>query len=281
MRTGNKWIYVVALAFSLFEIVPVKAQEPGATAPAPPAGWRKMGEAAPASPQPVPAQLTVPAGTWITIRVDQALSSDRNQVGQNFTASLAQPLVTNGFVVAHRGQTVAGAISEAEKTKGVSHLGLQITEMGLADGRQVKVKTLLMTLRSYAPMGKDSTTVGTSTGGTDKEGAAPTVGVLLTHKRPTVVYPQDVLTFRLEAPVTISTEASPEAFERVTPGEYQQRMSLQPRASAESAPPRYYGYYGYPYYYNYWYSPYFWGPGFSFGWGPHYFGGFRGGFYHR
>jgi len=151
MRTGNKWIYVVALAFSLFEIVPVKAQEPGATAPAPPAGWRKMGEA---SPQPVPAQLTVPAGTWITIRVDQALSSDRNQVGQNFTASLAQPLVTNGFVVAHRGQTVAGAISEAEKTKGVSHLGLQITEMGLADGRQVKVKTLLMTLRSSAPMAR-------------------------------------------------------------------------------------------------------------------------------
>jgi len=82
MRTGNKWIYVVALAFSLFEIVPVKAQEPGATAPAPPAGWRKMGEAPPASPQPVPAQLTVPAGTWITIRVDQALSSDRNQVAK-------------------------------------------------------------------------------------------------------------------------------------------------------------------------------------------------------
>jgi hypothetical protein len=106
--------------------------------------------------------------------------------------------------------------------------------------------------------------------------------VLLTHKKPTVVYPQDELTFRLEAPVTISTEASPEAFERVTPGEYQQRMSLQPRASAETAPPPYYGYYGYPYpyYYNY-YWPYFWGPGFYFGWGPHYFGGFRGGFYRR
>ncbi|MGO9094664.1 MAG: hypothetical protein ACLQGV_05525 [Bryobacteraceae bacterium] len=282
MRTGNKWIYVVALAFSLFEIVPVKAQEPGAAPQAPSTGWRKMAEAAPESAQPVPAQLTLPARTWITIRVDQALSSDRNKAGENFTATLAQPLVANGFVVAHRGQTLAGVISEAEKTKGVSHLGLQVTEMGLADGRQVPVKTVLITRRSYAPVGKDTTTVGTSTGGTDQE-PAPTVGVLLTHGKPAVVYPEDVLTFRLEAPVTISTEASPEAFERVTPAEYQQRMSLQPRASAESAPPPYYGYYGYPYYYNYWYSPYFWGPGFYFGWGPHYWGGFgfRGGFYHR
>jgi hypothetical protein len=241
-----------------------------------------MGEATPASPQPVPAQLTLPAKTWITIRVDQALSSDRNHAGDNFTATLAQPLVANGVVVAHRGQTLAGVVSEAEKTKGVSHLGLQVTEVGLADGRQAPVKTVLITRRSYAPMWRDTTTVGTASGsGTDKEAAASTVGVLLTHKKPSVVYPQDVLTFRLEAPVTISTEASPDAFERVTPGEYQQRTSLQTRASGETAPPAYYGYYGYPYYYNYWYSPYFWGPGFSFGWGPHYFGGFRGGFYHR
>src|SRR5208283_950692 len=106
MRTGNKWIYVVALAFSLFEIVPVKAQEPGAAPQAPSTGWRKMGEATPESAQPVPAQLTLPARTWITIRVDQALSSDRDHSGENFTATLAQPLVASGFVVAHRGQTL-------------------------------------------------------------------------------------------------------------------------------------------------------------------------------
>lgn len=284
MRTGRKWIYVVALAFSLFEIVPGRAQEPSSTAPAPSTGWRKMGEATPASAQPVPAQLTLPAKTWITIRVDQALSSDRNKAGDNFTATLAQPLVANGVVVAHRGQTLAGMVSEAEKAskaKGTSHLGLQLTELGLADGRQVPVKTLLMTRRGWMPAYRDKTTVG-SPAGPDKEAAASTVGILLTHKKPTVVYPQDVLTFRLEAPVTISTEASPDAFQTVTSGEYQQRMPLQPRASVETAPPAYYGYYGYPYpYYSNYYWPYFWGPSLYFGWGPHYFGGFRGGYFHR
>ena len=35
----------------------------------------------------------MPAGTWITVRVNQPISSDHNQQGDPFTATLAQPLV--------------------------------------------------------------------------------------------------------------------------------------------------------------------------------------------
>src|SRR5947208_16671116 len=62
-----------------------------------------------------PSRLSIQPGTYVTVRVNQWLSSDRNQQGDAFFASLASPLVVNGVVVAQRGQTVAGRVSEAQK----------------------------------------------------------------------------------------------------------------------------------------------------------------------
>ena len=260
-------------------------------------GWRKFAEAPPADPQPVSSQLTLPVGTWITVRVDEPLSSDHNQPGDTFTATLVQPLVANGRVVARRGQTVAGVVAQAEKAgraKGTSRLGLQLTELGLADGRQIQVKTRLMERRGDTSVGRDAAAIGTTTGvgaaiGAAADGgfgagmgaiagaAASTIGVLLTRGKPTVVYPEDMLTFRLEAPLTISTDSSPDAFPPVVQEDYQQRPSFQHRVSSGPPLPPYYGYYGYPYYYNNFYPSYFWGPGFYFYSGPRFFGGFHGG----
>src|ERR1044071_6607427 len=52
----------------------------------------------------VPSQVTLPAGTYVRVRVNDKLSSDKNQPGDFFTATLEQPLVANGVVVAQRGQ---------------------------------------------------------------------------------------------------------------------------------------------------------------------------------
>ncbi|MBI3694831.1 MAG: hypothetical protein HY238_08335, partial [Acidobacteria bacterium] len=140
------------LAFSVSGALAGQAQEPNPPDQPPSTGWRRLGEfgqpaaAAPADPLPPSSPLTLPAGTWITVRVDQPLSSDRNQPGDAFTATLAQPLVVNGRVIARRGQTVGGVVGEAEKAgrvKGTSRLGLEITELSLADGRQIQVKTRL------------------------------------------------------------------------------------------------------------------------------------------
>jgi hypothetical protein len=109
-----------------------------------------------------------------------------------------------------------------------------------------------------------------------------------THGGPTVVPPETLLTFRLETPVTISTERSQVAFQPVGQGDYsssygrdsrdQDAYGGGPRRRVVAPPP------AYPYYYG---SPYGWGyPG------PAYFGlygyygprviirggGFRGGF---
>lgn len=254
-------------------------------------GWRKFSETRQEA-RPLP-QFVMPAGTWITVRVNQTLSSNYSQPGQVFTAMLTEPLVVNGFVVARRGQTVEGRISEVQKAgrvKGMSRLGIELTEVGLADGQQMPVRTQLMEYAGGTSKGRDATAVGTSAGlgaavGAAADGgfgagvgalagaAASTIGVLVTRGRATEVYPETPVTFRTLEPITISTDRSQQAFQPVGREDYQQ-TELRRRASPpslERRTPFYYGF-GYPYY-----SPYFYGPSFFYYSGPRYFGG--GSFY--
>ncbi len=273
---------------------------------APPQGWHRFGQA-PMAPMaaPLPPKLTLPAGTWITIRVDQPLSSDHNQPGDFFAATLAQPLVADGIVVARRGQMVGGVVTEAMKAgraKGVSHLKLELAELSLVDGRQLPVKTELVDRRGDTSVGRDAAAIGTTTAvgaaiGAAADGGfgagmgaiagagASTIGVLLTRGRPTVVYPEMPLTFRLEAPVLISTVSAPDAFQPVSQSDYGQRMQYR-AVGPGTAPPPYYNNYYSPYWYSpYGYSPYwyggYWGPSFFFG-GRGWYGGrgFYGGGFH-
>ena len=262
---------------------------------APPSGWRRFGQSQQAPmAAPLPAKLTLPAGTWITIRVDQPLSSDRNQPGDFFAATLTQPLVADGVVVARRGQMVGGVVTEAIKAgraKGVSHLKLELAELSLVDGRQVPVKTQLVERRGDTSVGRDAAAIGTTTAvgaaiGAAADGGfgagmgaiagagASTIGVLLTRGRPTVVYPEMPLMFRLEAPVVISTVSAPDAFQPVNQSDYgQQRMQYRAAEPGTARPPYYSNYYYSPYGYSpYWYG----GPWYGGYWGPSFFFGGRG-----
>ena len=75
---------------------------------------------------PVPAQLTIKPGTYITVRLNQALSSDHNHAGDAFAASLVRPIVVDGVVVAGRGQTLGGRVAEAQKAGRVSGTSLTL-----------------------------------------------------------------------------------------------------------------------------------------------------------
>jgi len=94
-------------------------------------------------------------------------------------------------------------------------------------------------------------------------------GVLLTRGHPTMLYPESVLTFRVEAPITISTTTAPQAFRWVRPGDYDQPYD-RPMRGPRYGPGYNYGSYSYAYP-----SPYgYYGPGY---WGPSiYFGGYWG-----
>lgn len=180
--------------------------------------------------------MTVPAGTVLVIRTNDFLSSDRNQVGDQFTAVLDQPLVVNGWVVARRGQTVIGKVKDVRKAgriKGTSQLGVELTDLTVVDGRQLPVLTELWKGSGGTSHGQDAATIGTTTGVGALIGAAADWGtgaaigagagavagigaVLLTRGRPTIVEPEAQLSFRLVDPVTIDTTQSQQAFLPVT-----------------------------------------------------------------
>ncbi len=186
--------------------------------------------------QPVPGTLTVPAGTILLIRINEYLSSDRNQIGDHFTAVLENPIVVNGWVVARRGQVLVGQVKEVRKAgrvKGTSQLGVELTDMTVVDGRQVPILTELSKGSAGTSHGQDAATIGTTTGlgaligaaadwGTGAAigagaGAAAGIGaVLLTRGRPTIIEPEEQLSFRLVDPVRIDTTESQQAFLPVT-----------------------------------------------------------------
>ncbi len=263
-----------------------------------PYGDPRYAQQAPPPAVKVPPQLTIAPGTFLTVRVNQLLSSDHNQAGDAFSATLVNPVVVNGIVVADRGQTIAGRVSEAKKAgrvSGTSRLGVELTDLTLVDGSQAPVHTSLVNRDGRTSQGRDAVGIGAATGvgaiigagaagpfeagegaavGAGVGAAAGIIGVLLTRGHQTTISPEHVLTFRVENPIVVSTERAPQAFRYVGPGDYR---SEQPRPYAPRRPAPYYGvgYGGYgsgwgPYYgYGY---PYYWGPSIGIG-----FGGFYGG----
>src|SRR5579872_188093 len=264
-------------------------------APAPTPAPEPAAEPAQLPPTGAGGDLTLPAGTLITVRLTEPLSSDHNQVGDGFTAVLQQPLVADGLVVARRGQTVIGRVSVAEKAgrvKGVSRLGLELGELTLVDGHQVPIHTEMFAHNGDTSYGRDAAGIGmtTATGAAIGAGVnggvgagvgaaagvvAGTIGVLLTRGRATVVYPEMPPTFRTENPVTI--QANYDAFRPASQQDYGSSMQQRQGPPPGYGPPRppAYGYYPSPYPYPYPYAygyPYpYWGPsvyfGFGRGWG--------------
>jgi len=291
---------------------PITAPDPGQNPPPTP-GWHRFtpqppppASAPPAAPAPqveeappaVPDHITLPAGTFLTVRVDQFLSSDKNKAGDAFSASLSRPLVAEGFVVSRRGETLGGHVVEAKKAgrvKGVSQLQISLISLTLADGQQLPIETELTNITGPTSKARDAAAIAATTVTGAAIGAAAawgpgaaigggaglvagTIGVLVTRGRPTIIYPESQLTFRLAKPVTFSTERAPQAFVDANTAN-NARAALQPRPPAyEGCPAPGCAPYPRPYYYGPYYPyPYYWGPSVGF-----FYGGFYGhGFYGR
>jgi hypothetical protein len=63
-------------------------------------------------PQPRTVTRTVPVGTTLTLRMDEELSTERNQAGDAFTARLEAPILdVDGTVIVPAGATVRGRVT--------------------------------------------------------------------------------------------------------------------------------------------------------------------------
>lgn len=231
----------------------------------------------------VPPELTVRPGTFISVRIDQELSSNRNLAGDSFSGTLTKPIVVDGFVIARRGQTIAGRVVEAVKSgrvKGTSRLGIELTELTLVDGQQVRFRSQLAGIAAPGSAGRDLGAVATTTAigalagaaadygtgaaiGAAAGAGAGLIGVFLTRGRAGVIEPESVLTFRVEAPLTISTARSSHAFLTVEPRDHERDSAPRYQARQQVAYPVWWGGPGY--------FPPYWGPTIGFyygrGWG--------------
>lgn len=175
-------------------------------------------------PPPPPRNVTLQAGMLIPARTVESLSSDRNAVGDTFTATLDQPLVVDGLVIAERGARLEGKVVQAQRAgrlKGLSDLAVVLTQVTTSDGQRVVIET-----DSFEKHGESSTKenvakigggaalgaiIGAVAGGgkgagigTAVGGAAGTAGAAATHGKAVTLPPETRINFRLRNPVTIT-----------------------------------------------------------------------------
>jgi hypothetical protein len=96
----------------------------------------------------------LPAGTLLSVRLNDAISADGRRAAVSFTATLDEPIMIDGRTAVPRGATVAGQVESAERAspsdrRGYLRLTLNSIEVG---GRDVSLST--STLFARGAVGK-------------------------------------------------------------------------------------------------------------------------------
>jgi hypothetical protein len=156
--------------------------------------------------------------------VNEKISTDTNYSGDTFTATLEQPIVVDGFVIADRGARLTGKVVSAEKAgrvKGMSELVLALTQLHTTDGQTVNIETSTFNKQGDSSRKRDAAEVagGAALGaiigaiagggkgaaiGAGAGGAAGTGAVLTTRGKAAVIPSETRLTFTLSNSVSLT-----------------------------------------------------------------------------
>jgi hypothetical protein len=214
------------------------ASPTGGTAPSPAAGDSRPPEAVssaavstPTPPPPPPRTFTLASGRSISVYTTAELSTKKNKSGDGFTATLAAPIVDNDWVIAQKGATVEGVVTNSDpggRVKGVASIAVQLKRLKLADGRTIAISTSGYVKQARTTKKKDATKIGIGAGagaligaiagggkgaaiGAAVGGGAGTGVVLATRGDPAVIPGESALKFRMTAPVVITKNRSNQA----------------------------------------------------------------------
>jgi len=98
---------------------------------------------APPPPPPPPQKVTIPAGTQLSVRLNDPLDSEKNQVGDTFHGTLSAPILVGGDVVIPSGADVVGRVANVQSAgrfAGSSLLTLELTSLSV-NGKTYNVQT--------------------------------------------------------------------------------------------------------------------------------------------
>jgi hypothetical protein len=175
-------------------------------------------------PERVPQTVTIAAGTLLTVRNDQELSTKTNQTGDSFRATLDQPLLVDGFVIAERGARVEGRVVESDpggRVRGLSQLSLELVRLDSADGQRLRLQTQSFSKQGEKETKRDVAKIGAAAGigaaigaiagggkgaaiGAAAGGAAGAGGVAATRGAAAQIPAETRMTFRLTEPITVT-----------------------------------------------------------------------------
>jgi hypothetical protein len=189
-------------------------------------GCQKAGSDSPvasAAPAPAPPPpVEVAAGTLLEARLDEALSTVRNRVGDGFTATLEAPVNVDGREVMPVGARVHGHVTTAHpsgRLEGRAALGITLDSVE-AGGKSIPVVTSLDTKTSEAHKKRNIELIGGGAGvgaligalagggkgagiGAAVGGAAGTGGAAATGIEQVEIPAETTFTFRLKEPLSI------------------------------------------------------------------------------
>jgi len=208
---------------------PAPAGQPAATST--PAGGESSSASQPAPPSPTlktraasqAAPVTIPAGTVITVRTAEALSSKSSEAGQTFTATVARPVNVGDAMVIAGGAKAAGVVTVAHplgRFKGGAALGVRLTSVEI-NGQDVQVSTASVARTEKGKGKRTATMIGGGAGlgaligglaGGGKGAAigalagagAGTAGTAFTGNKDITIPAEAALSFKLTKPVEVS-----------------------------------------------------------------------------
>ncbi len=183
------------------------------------------GEVVPTDVAPAPPHVvTLKQGTMLRVRIGETIAASARQPGDEFLATLEEPLVIDGFIIADRGAHVQGRVVEAQpagKVKGVARLGLELARIHTTDNQWVKIQTAEYVQEGKTAKKRDLAEViggsgigaligAAAGGGTGAAVGAATGGmaggaVVLSQRGPDATVPVETrITFRVAQPVRIT-----------------------------------------------------------------------------
>lgn len=116
--------------------------------------------------KPEAPKITIPEGTRLHIALIDGVSSEKSSPGDQFTASLTEPVVVNGTTVLEKGAKVRGRVTDSKESgrvKGRASIRLTLTEV-VHNGKNVAISTKPFVAVAQGTKKRDAMIIGGGTG---------------------------------------------------------------------------------------------------------------------